>query len=70
MQSNAHAFLGRTVSMNDIVGTAGGKLAHATVDNARYVTGRRSFFKYRDLGVTDATGGKMRAGDVRHAGPR
>ena len=31
------------------------------MDNANYVTGRRSFFKYRDLGVTDATGGKMRA---------
>jgi quercetin dioxygenase-like cupin family protein len=47
--------------MDDVVGTAGGKLAHATVDNADYVTGRRSFFKYRDLGVTEATGGKMRA---------
>ena len=47
--------------MNDVVGTAGGKLAHATVENATYVPGRRSFFKYRDLGVTDATGGKMRA---------
>jgi len=47
--------------MNDIAGTTVGKLAHATVDNANYVSGRRSFFKYRDLGVTDATGGKMRA---------
>ena len=47
--------------MNDNVGTTGGKLAHATVDDAKYVVGRRSFFKYRDLGVTDATGGKMRA---------
>ena len=50
--------------MNDIVGTAEaapGKLAHATVENANYVAGRRSFFKYRDLGVTDATAGKMRA---------
>ena len=50
--------------MNDVVGTIateGGKLAHATVENANYVTGRRSFFKYRDLGVTDATGGKLRA---------
>ena len=46
--------------MNDVVGTSG-KLAHATVDDARYVAGRRSFFKYRDLGVTDATDGKMRA---------
>jgi hypothetical protein len=47
--------------MNDTVGTTGGKLAHATLANAKYVPGRRSFFKYRDLGVTDATGGKMRA---------
>jgi quercetin dioxygenase-like cupin family protein len=50
--------------MNDVVGsteTTGGRLAHATVDNATYVAGRRAFFKYRDLGVTDATGGKLRA---------
>jgi len=47
--------------MNDAVTSPIGKLAHATVDNARYVEGRRAFFKYRDLGVTDATGGKMRA---------
>jgi quercetin dioxygenase-like cupin family protein len=48
-------------TMNDAVTTAPGKLAHATVDNANYVVGRRAFFKYRDLGVTDATGGKLRA---------
>ncbi|HEX3576657.1 MAG TPA: cupin domain-containing protein [Rhodopila sp.] len=48
--------------MDDVTGTTqAGKLAHATVDNATYVAGRRSFFKYRDLGVTDATDGKMRA---------
>ncbi len=50
--------------MNDIAGTtetAGGRLAHATTANATYVTGRRAFFKYRDLGVTDATAGKLRA---------
>ena len=47
--------------MNDVVGTSAAKLAHATVDNATFVAGRRSFFKYRDLGVTDATDGKMRA---------
>jgi len=28
---------------------------------ADYVAGRRAFFKYRDLGVTAATGGKLRA---------
>ena len=29
--------------------------------SADYTTGRRVFFKYRDLGVQDATGGKIRA---------
>jgi quercetin dioxygenase-like cupin family protein len=28
---------------------------------ATYVAGRRAFFKYRDLGVTAATGGRLRA---------
>jgi quercetin dioxygenase-like cupin family protein len=36
-------------------------LALALKDQARFVAGRRAFFKYRDLGVTDATKGKMRA---------
>jgi quercetin dioxygenase-like cupin family protein len=40
---------------------AGGKLAYASTKDAAYVPGRRAFFKYRDLGVTDATGGRMRA---------
>lgn len=49
--------------MNDSVTTptAAGKLAHARADSANYVSGRRAFFKYRDLGVTDATSGRMRA---------
>jgi quercetin dioxygenase-like cupin family protein len=38
-----------------------GRLALARADDATYVAGRREFFKYRDLGVTDATGGKLRA---------
>ena len=37
------------------------KLALAPKKYARFVNGRRAFFKYRDLGVTDATGGRMRA---------
>jgi len=37
------------------------KLAYATPENAPLVPGRRSFFNYRDLGVTDATDGFMRA---------
>ncbi|MBV8889659.1 MAG: cupin domain-containing protein [Alphaproteobacteria bacterium] len=37
------------------------KLGHASQQQARYVPGRRSFFKYRDLGVTDASNGRMRA---------
>lgn len=50
--------------MNDVAATTDapvGKLAYAHDGNATYVPGRRSFFKYRDLGVTAATGGKMRA---------
>ena len=37
------------------------KLAISTAKDAQFVPGRRHFFKYRDLGVTEATGGKMRA---------
>jgi quercetin dioxygenase-like cupin family protein len=37
------------------------KLAVATKDHAKYVSGRRAYFKYRDLGVTDGTNGFMRA---------
>jgi mannose-6-phosphate isomerase-like protein (cupin superfamily) len=37
------------------------KVAVAMKDNAKYVSGRRAFFKYRDLGVTDSTNGFMRA---------
>ena len=37
------------------------KLAITSAANATYAAGRRAFFKYRDLGVTDATGGRMRA---------
>lgn len=40
---------------------AGMKLAISRKGEARYVPGRRSFFKYRDLGVTDGTTGQMRA---------
>ena len=41
--------------------TQGMTLAISTAQDARYVPGRRHFFQYRDLGVTEATGGKMRA---------
>jgi quercetin dioxygenase-like cupin family protein len=37
------------------------KLAHATGKNSPSVPGRRSFMRYRDLGVTTATAGSMRA---------
>ena len=46
--------------MNDQPMTAM-KVAVASKDNANYVAGRRAFFKYRDLGVTDGTNGVMRA---------
>ena len=41
--------------------TPPGKLVHATPTTAPLVAGRRSFFKYRDLGVTAASSGKIRA---------
>ena len=37
------------------------KLAYASRDTAPLAPGRRSFFEYRDLGVTSATDGWMRA---------
>ncbi len=36
-------------------------LAYAPIANPVYVPGRRSFFTYRELGVTEATHGRMRA---------
>ncbi len=33
----------------------------AKLSTANYVSGRRAFFKYRDLGVTAATAGRLRA---------
>lgn len=38
-----------------------GKLAHGTLATAPFVPGRRDWFKYRDLGVTEASGGALRA---------
>jgi quercetin dioxygenase-like cupin family protein len=37
------------------------RLAHATPQTAPAVAGRRSFFKYSDLGVSAASQGKLRA---------
>jgi quercetin dioxygenase-like cupin family protein len=36
-------------------------LRHATQETAPFAPGRRQFFTYRDLGVTDASHGEMRA---------
>ena len=48
--------------MNDAVTTQlPQSIAIATVENPTYVAGRRSFFKYRELGVTEASNGAMRA---------
>ena len=38
-----------------------GKVAYAPASSPVYVQGRRDFFKYRDLGVTTASGGAVRA---------
>ena len=40
---------------------ASGQPVHARKSAPDYVKGRRDFFKYRDLGVTVASGGKIRA---------
>jgi mannose-6-phosphate isomerase-like protein (cupin superfamily) len=37
------------------------KVIHAPASKPVFVQGRRDFFKYRDLGVTAASGGHMRA---------
>lgn len=48
--------------MDDHVTTAPTmKLAVSQAKAPRFVEGRRAFFKYRDLGVTEGTGGRMRA---------
>ena len=48
--------------MNDAVSTEPRQqLAIATTENPTYVAGRREFFKYRELGVTEASNGAMRA---------
>ena len=48
--------------MNDAVSTEQRQsIALATAENPTYVAGRRSFFKYRELGVTEASNGAMRA---------
>ncbi|WP_449433482.1 cupin domain-containing protein [Pseudomonas putida] len=49
------------VAMPDSVVELLSKLTHATPGNAPFVPGRRHFFKYRDLGLTDATQGVARA---------
>lgn len=40
---------------------SGQKVAHARIAEPVLVKGRRAFFKYRDLGVADASGGALRA---------
>ncbi|WP_296337072.1 cupin domain-containing protein [Reyranella sp.] len=40
---------------------SGQKVAHARASEPKLVKGRRDFFKYRDLGVADASAGALRA---------
>jgi quercetin dioxygenase-like cupin family protein len=47
--------------MTNAATISAGTLAHATPATAPFVTGRRTFLKYQDLGVTVASGGRMRA---------
>src|SRR5580698_8304399 len=50
-----------TIDRGTVAKPAAAKPAVAKKSSAEYVSGRRAFFKYRDLGVTRATGGKLRA---------
>src|SRR6185295_2054925 len=56
MMNDASTPIGQPAAVNPP-----GKLAYATPTTAPLVAGRRSFFKYRDLGVTAASSGKIRA---------
>ena len=47
--------------MDDAAIVNGQRLAVSKASEAAYVPGRRDFFKYRELGVTEATNGRMRA---------
>ena len=48
--------------MNDApTSTEAQKLAYSSAKSPVIVKGRRDFFKYRELGVTEATNGQMRA---------
>jgi quercetin dioxygenase-like cupin family protein len=44
-----------------VAGQPATKRAWGRKSDARYVEGRRSYFKYRELGVTEASNGRMRA---------
>jgi len=48
-------------SIGPLTGRGKIKLSVATAENTPSVPGRRVFFNYRDLGVSAATGGRMRA---------
>jgi quercetin dioxygenase-like cupin family protein len=50
-----------TVAERPAAAPPAGKLAYATPVTAPLVAGRRDFLKYRDLGVTAASSGRMRA---------
>lgn len=45
----------------DLGASKGHKLAHGNHENSPQVPGRRDWFKYRDLGVMAASGGRVRA---------
>ena len=51
----------KAIRLPDAEPVVKGTLAHATAESAPYVPGRRDFLKYRDLLVSGATDGLMRA---------
>lgn len=53
--------LKNTLELPDSVAELAKNLTYATPETAPFVSGRRAFFKYRDLGLTAATEGTARA---------
>ena len=51
------------------LGFAKGKLHVTHVRDSQFETGLRDYFDYRDLGMAEATGGKLRAHVIRPSGP-
>jgi mannose-6-phosphate isomerase-like protein (cupin superfamily) len=52
-----------------VPGFAKGKFHVTHAQDSQFETGLRDYFDYRDLGMVEATGGKLRAHVIRPSGP-